>query len=67
MHRQRDFNTMFKAIDEEGRRYVMAVLQGEYERVCESSPPRLSLVRSTKIVSSLPKGQINPLPVGSTG
>lgn len=67
MHRQRDFNTMFNAIDDEGRRYVMAVLQGEYDRVCKSPPPRLSLVRSAKIVSGLPKSQINPLPVGNAG
>ena len=36
---------MFAAIDADGRRYVMAVLEGEYERVQEARRPVLRLIQ----------------------
>lgn len=57
---------MFDAIDEEGRRYVLAVLRGEYERLRPSPRPRLHLVSSSNIVPCFSKGQIDPLPISGT-
>ncbi|MDQ2820820.1 MAG: hypothetical protein M3Y65_10550 [Pseudomonadota bacterium] len=38
---------MLAAIDADGRRYLLAVLQGEYDRVQASRRPALRLVKSS--------------------
>lgn len=61
MERRQEFEMMFDAIDDDGKRYVLAVLRGEFRRAQKSTRPRLRLV--PKGASDLPDNQVNPLPV----
>lgn len=63
MHRQHDFNMMFQAIDDDSRRYVLAVLRGEYERAMRSPRPRLRLISGSQTVTDLAKNQVNSFTV----
>ncbi|MFP5391629.1 MAG: hypothetical protein ACLGI6_08805 [Gammaproteobacteria bacterium] len=36
---------MFAAIDDDGRRFIMVMLEGEYERVQQARRPALRLIR----------------------
>jgi hypothetical protein len=48
---------MLSALDSAGRRYVLAVLQMEYDRVQTSRRPVLHLVRSVAVVpATMPQG-----------
>lgn len=47
MNQLERMSQMFAAIDADGRRYVLAVLQGEYDRMQASRRPVLRLVRSS--------------------
>lgn len=67
MQRRDEMNKMFDQIDDDGKRYVLAVLRGEVERVLSASRPRLRLVDSIDVVPSLPNGQVNPQTVSRTG
>lgn len=67
MSQREEWDRMFDAIDDDGRRYVLAVLRGEYERACPLPRARLRLVSSNNIVAGFAKGQVNALPVGSAG
>lgn len=58
---------MFDEIDDDGRRYVLAVLRGEFERTRTLPRARLRLINCANVASSLPKGQVNPLPIGGAG
>jgi hypothetical protein len=55
MNQHERMSQMFATIDAEGRRYVLAVLQGEYDRVQESPRPALRLLAGA--VGSPPVGQ----------
>lgn len=66
MKQREEWEQMFNAIDDEGRRYVMAVLRGEFERTRKLPHARLRLVAGGKVAPGLTEGQINPLPVSST-
>lgn len=63
MHRQDDLTTMFEAIDDESRRYVLAVLRGEYERAMRSPRPRLRLIDCRQTMADFTKNQVNSLTV----
>lgn len=63
MHRLDELTTMFKAIDDDSRRYVLAVLRGEYERAMRSSRARLRLIDCQQPDADLPEDQINPLAI----
>ncbi|SDC67017.1 hypothetical protein SAMN05428966_10279 [Massilia sp. PDC64] len=67
MYRADELTMMFEAIDDDSRRYVLAVLRGEYERAIRSSRPRLRLIDCCQAISDLAKNQVNPFPVGRTG
>ena len=67
MQQQDELRKMFAEIDDEGRRYVMAVARAEFNRVLRLSPPRLRLVSGTDVVASPLNGQVNPLPVSGPG
>jgi len=70
MEQRKEFDTMFDALDDSGRRYVMAVLRCELERIRRGRRlpgARLQLVCANEVVSSLPKSQINPLAVSGAG
>ena len=67
MQRREEMNRLFDQIDDDGKRYVLAVLRGEVERVRALSRTRLRLVDSGDIVSGLPNGQFNPQSVSRTG
>lgn len=67
MYRRDELTMMFDAIDEDSRRYVLAVLRGEYERAQRSPGPRLRLIDCRKTVTDLTKHQINPLAVSRSG
>jgi hypothetical protein len=58
---------MFEAIDDDSRRYVLAVLRGEYERTMTSSRPRLRLVKGANSVADLANNQINSRSVRGAG
>lgn len=47
MNQLERMSQMFAAIDADGRRYLMAVLQGEYDRMQASRRPVLRLVKSS--------------------
>lgn len=64
MRRQDELITMFEAIDEDGRKYVLAILRGEYERATKSLRPRLRLIDCRQSKADLAKNQGNPLSVG---
>lgn len=63
MHRQDELNMMFEAIDEEGREFVIEVLQGEFKRVCKLRRSRLRLIDCTQLASNSLHNQVNALPV----
>lgn len=63
MSSQDEWVRMFDAIDAEGRRYVLAVLRGEYERVRPLPRTRLRLVSGSNVVTGFSKSQIDPLSV----
>lgn len=65
MERKKEFDMMFDAIDDDAKRYVLAVLQGEFERTRRSTRPRLRLV--PRATTDLPNHQVNALPVGGAG
>jgi hypothetical protein len=67
MRRHDDLNMMFQAIDDDSRRYVLAVLRGEYERAMKSPRPRLRLISGSQTLTDLAKNQVNPLTVGGAG
>jgi hypothetical protein len=72
MDQYEEFDMMFKALDDGGRRYVLAVLRYELERIrreCQLSRAslHLQLVSNPEVVLSLPKSQIYPLTVVRTG
>lgn len=67
MQRRDEMNRLFDQIDDDGKRYVLAVLRGEVERVHALSSARLHLVRSVDIVPGLSNGQVDPKPVSRTG
>lgn len=67
MHRQDDLTMMFEAIDDDSRRYVLAVLRGEYERAMRSPRPRLRLISGSQTLTDLAKNKVNPLAVGGAG
>lgn len=67
MHRRDDLTMMFDAIDDDSRRYVLAVLRGEYERAMRSSHPRLRLIDCRQTVADLTKNQVNSLTIGGSG
>lgn len=46
MNQHDRLSQMFTVLDADGRRYVLAVLQNEYDRVQTSRGPVLRLVRS---------------------
>lgn len=46
MNQHDRLSQMFTALDADGRRYLLAVLQGEYDRVQTSRRPVLRLVKS---------------------
>ena len=62
-----EFNMMFNAIDDDGRRFVLAVLREEFERTRNLSGPRLRLVWRTDPAPNLSENEVNPLPVGGAG
>jgi len=67
-----EFDTMFGALDDSGRRYVLGVIRNELERIrrARQLPPaslHLQLVSSLEVVPSLPKSKIYPLTVVRTG
>jgi len=64
MNSGNEFNMMFNAIDDDGRRFVLAVLREEFERTRNLSRPRLRLVRAADSASNLSENEVNPLPVG---
>lgn len=64
MQRRDDLTMMFEAIDDDSRRYVLAVLRGEYERAMRSSRPRLRLIDCRQAVPDLTKHQVNPFTIG---
>ena len=66
MQRREEMNRLFDQIDDDGKRYVLAVLRGEVERVRTLSRSRLRLVDSVDIVSSLPNSQINSQSISRT-
>jgi hypothetical protein len=65
MERKQELEMMFDAIDEDGKRFVLAILQGEFDRARRSTRPRLRLV--PKAGSDLSNHQVNTLPVGGAG
>lgn len=65
MERKQELDMMFDAIDEDGKRYVLAVLRGEFDRARKSARPRLRLV--AKPGPDLSNNQVNPLSVGGAG
>ena len=65
MEQGKEFELMFNAIDEDAKRYVLAVLRGEFDRACRSDRPRLRLV--PHVAPDLTNNQINPLPIGRAG
>jgi hypothetical protein len=67
MPRRDDLTMMFDAIDDDSRRYVLAVLRGEYERAMRSPRPRLRLVDCRQTLADLTKHQVNPLAVRGAG
>jgi hypothetical protein len=68
MKRRDELTRLFDAIDDDGKRYVLAVLRGEYKRVCASLPrPRLQLIDCTKVIPGLTKGNVDPVPVSGAG
>lgn len=67
MKPREEWTKMFDEIDDDGRRYVLAVLRGEFERARALPRARLRLINCTNVSPSLPKGQVNPLPIGGAG
>ena len=72
MDQHEEFDMMFKTLDDSGRRYVLAVLRGEIERIRRArrlSQPslHLQLVSGPEIAPSLSKSQIYSLAVVRTG
>lgn len=72
MDQRNEFDTMFDALDDSGRRYVLAVLRYELERIrrgrrLSQASLHLQLVSSPEVVPSLAKGQIYPIAVVRTG
>jgi hypothetical protein len=65
MERKQELEMMFDAIDEDGKRFVLAVLRGEFKRTQKLSRPRLRLV--SKASSDLVNHQVNPLSVSGAG
>ena len=65
MERRKEFEEMFDAIDDDGRRFVLAVLKGEFDRTRKSARPRLRLV--ARSVSDLPNNQVNTISVRGAG
>jgi hypothetical protein len=71
MDQCKEFDTMFGALDDSGRHYVLGVIRNELERIrkgrqlsCASL--HLQLVSSIEVVPSLPKSKIYPLTVVRT-
>ena len=62
-----EWDRMFDEIDEDGRRYVLAVLRSEFERTCALPRARLRLVDCSNVAASFSKGQVNSLPIGGAG
>jgi hypothetical protein len=54
MNQLERMSQMFAEIDAEGRRYLLAVLQGEYDRVQTSRRPVLRLVKNASDASPRP-------------
>lgn len=67
MQRRDEMNRLFDQIDDDGKRYVLAVLRGEVERVRTLSRTRLRLIGSVNVVPSLSDGQVNPQSISRTG
>ena len=72
MDQHEEFDTMFKTLDESGRRYVLAVLHGEIERIrrarrLSQASLHLQLVSTPEVAPSLSKRQIYPLAVVRAG
>lgn len=66
MERKQELEMMFDAIDDDGKRYVLAVLRGEFNRAQRSTRPRLRLVRP-QVGADLGNNQINPLTISGAG
>jgi hypothetical protein len=72
MDQDEEFDTMLKTLDDSGRRYVLAVLRCELERVRQErqlsrTSLHLQLVSSPEVAPSLAKSQIYPLTVVRAG
>ncbi len=65
MEPRKELNMMFDAIDEDSRRYVLAVLRNEFDRAQKSSRPRLRLVHQA--APDLSNHKVDPLSVGGAG
>lgn len=65
MSLQERFAAMFAAIDDDGRRYVMAVLGHEHDRVQATRRPVLRLVRGGQPAAALPTPSHAPVRINS--
>lgn len=62
-----EWNQKFDELDDEGRRFVLVMIEGECERVRESRRARLRLISCAQLPPNIPNNQVKPLPISGVG
>lgn len=62
MNQREQVTQMFDAIDSDGRRYILALLRGEFERVQKARHPTLRLVEKARASSPATAAPPSPRP-----